>query len=147
MDTLLPNLALAERLLSAGKSILGLELGIVSKVYGQNYELIAIDDISDEFKSGDILQLDKTYCREVIETGDTVAHDELDGVRGLSKHPLYTINTLETYIGSPIFINDVIWGTVNFSSVNIRPRNFSTSEIGLVETFARLLSESDLSSL
>ena len=147
MDIPLPNLALAERLLSSGKSILGLELGIVSKIYGQNYELIAINDISDEFKPGDILQLEKTYCREVIETEGTIAHAELDGVRGLSKHPLYTINTLETYIGSPIYIDDAIWGTINFSSVNIRPRNFSKSELGLVETFAHLLSDSELASI
>ena len=136
------NIDLAEHLLKAGKSILKLQLGIVSYVYENNYELIAIDDISNEFKSGDILHLDKTYCREVVESGKTVAITEIDGVKGLSNHPLYINNTLEAYIGSPIIVDDKIWGTVNFSSLIIREQIFTAAEISLVNSFSNLIADS-----
>ena len=130
------------QLLIAGRSILNLQVGIVSKVYGEKYELIAIDDVSNEFKGGDILQLDQTYCREVIATGKTIALSEIDGVRGLRKHPLYVANTLEAYIGAPIQFNESVWGTINFSSMLIRHNKFTSTEIKLVNSYAGLIADS-----
>ena len=137
-----PNLSLCEHLLRAGKSILDLQLGIVSYVYNDDYKLIAINDVSNEYKAGDIVKLDKTYCREVVESGNSIALTEINGIKGLREHPLYVENTIEAYIGSPIYLNSEIWGTVNFSSVNVRSNVFSKAEISLVDSFAKLISDS-----
>ena len=126
-------------LLKKGNLILGLQIGIVSKVYGNNYEIIAIDDIANEFKSGDGLQLEDTYCSDIFSQGKTIAISEVDGVLGLQKHPVYAINTLEAYIGAPIKMNGDIWGTINFSSMVMRPTKFSASEIALVEAYTDLI--------
>ena len=131
--------SLFENLLKKGTSILGLQVGIVSKVYGTNYEIIAIDDIANEFKSGDVLQLEDTYCKDIFSQGKTIALTEVDGVQGLAKHPLYAAYTLEAYIGAPIKMNEDIWGTINFSSMVLRPTKFTESEIALVEAYADLI--------
>lgn len=133
---------LFEVLLNSGMSILNLDLGIVSKVYGSNYELVEILGMSAGFVTGDILQIKSTYCRDVISTGKTVALTELDGIRGLRRHPLYTSMVLEAYIAAPIFFAGQIWGTINFSSANFHAKPFSVSEIALINAYAAIISDS-----
>ena len=136
------NSDLCEKLLSEGRALLGLQVGIVSKVYDDSYELIAIDDIANEFKVGDVLDLDATYCRDVVAKGKTIALTEIQGQPGLKNHPLYAAMALETYIGVPIFVDGSVWGTVNFSSMTQRSKKFSSAETALVEAYAGLISES-----
>jgi len=132
-------------LLTSGLSILGLDLGIVSKVYGSNYELVEILTVPDkpvDFVSGDILQIKSTYCRDVVSSGKALALTELDGIRGLRRHPLYTSMTLEAYIAAPIFFAERVWGTINFSSPSFRAKPFSISEIALINAYAGIISDS-----
>lgn len=136
------NSVLYDELLKAGRSILELQVGIVSKVNDRNYELIAIDDIANEFKVGDVLDLGETYCRDVVNQGKTIALTEIKGQPGLQRHPLYAARALEAYIGVPIFVDGAVWGTVNFSSMALRPKEFSSAETALVEAYAGLISES-----
>lgn len=142
MDKSFVNTTLFDELLETGRSILNLQVGIVSKVYGSSYELIAIADLANEFKPGEVLQLEATYCRDVITSGKTIALTEIDGVTGLQKHPLYAANTLEAYIGAPLFLNGNVWGTINYSSMVLRPSKFTLSETALVEAYAGLVSAS-----
>lgn len=136
------NTELCERLLHEGRALLDLQVGIVSKIYASNYELVAIDDIVDEFKVGDVLDLDDTYCREVVAKCKTIAVTEIEGRPGMQRHPLYAVRALEAYIGVPIFVNGSVWGTINFSSMVLRTKKFSPAETALVEAYAGLISES-----
>ena len=142
MNSPTPDIELCKKLLEAGKSILNLQMGIVSKVYGSHYELVAIEDVCDEFKVGDVLDLSATYCKDVVTTGKTIAITEIDGVQGLQHHPLYAARALEAYIGVPIIVNDEVWGTINFSSMALRTNSFSSAEIALVEAYANLVADS-----
>ena len=136
------NMALFSRLLETGTSILGMQMGIVSKIYDGNYELIAIKDVACEFKVGDVLDLNNTYCRDVVSKGKTIAITEIDGVHGLQAHPLYAARALEAYIGVPIHLHNGVWGTINFSSMSLRSNSFTPAEIALVEAYAGLVAES-----
>lgn len=142
MENVALNTTLYSELLRTGRSILDLQVGIVSKIYGSNYELIAIDDIANEFTVGDVLELDATYCRDVVTKGKTIALTEIEGVQGLQHHPLYAARALEAYIGVPIVVNKEVWGTINFSSMALRAKEFTSAETALVEAYARLISES-----
>ena len=128
------------QILRYGNSLLGMELGIVSKIQDNDYEIIAIDDLSDEFKPGDILQTDNTYCIEIVRTGKTISLTDLDHQNKIQDHPLYQHKALKAYIGTPIYINDEAWGTLNFSSMLTEKPAFSDSEILLVEISAKLIS-------
>ena len=129
-------------LLEMGTSILKMQVRIVSKVYESNYELIAIQDIACEFKVGDVLDLNATYCIDVVNMDKTIAITEIDGVQGLQAHPLYAVRALEAYIGVTIRFNKDVLGTINFSSIVLRPNSFTPAEIALVEANADLVSES-----
>jgi len=129
-------------LLHTANSILNLQVGIVSRVYGSNYELIEIDGFAGDYKVGDILQIKSTYCRDIITKQETIALSEVKGIRGLQRHPLYKENPLEAYIGSPIFFDGKIWGTINFSSSECRATDFSFAEIEYVKACASIISDS-----
>jgi GAF domain-containing protein len=129
-------------LLHTANSILNLQVGIVSRVYGSNYELIEIDGFAGEYKVGDILQIKSTYCRDVVSKEETIVLSEVQGIRGLQRHPLYKENPLEAYIGSPIFFEEKVWGTINISSSQCRATDFSRAEIEFVEACASTISDS-----
>ncbi|PLO01364.1 sensor domain-containing diguanylate cyclase, partial [Klebsiella pneumoniae] len=61
----------------------------------------------------------------------------------LKKHPVYLSMSLESYIAAPIFVRNNIWGTINFSSKNVKLENFNSEDhefIGLMaEGIASLL--------
>ena len=64
------------------KPLLYLELGKVSRISGDDYKFIAIDDSTNEYKPGEILKLNNTHYREVIKTGKTVALIEYEKEHG-----------------------------------------------------------------
>lgn len=139
--------SLFKLLLHTANSILNLQVGIVSRVYGSNYELIEIDGFAGGYEVADILQIKSTYCRDVITKGETISLSEVQGIRGLQRHPLYKENPLEAYIGSPIFFDGKVWGTINFSSSKYREKDFSHAEIEFVEACASIISDSLLSGI
>lgn len=122
-------------LLDKGSVQLGLPIGIVSHIYNNLYQVVAINIRQGDLIPGATFPLNQTYCRDVIETDKTFAMAEINGVIGLQRHPLYVNMPLEAYIGAPIHHHRGIWGTVNFSSPKCRPA-FSKNEIKLVETYA-----------
>ena len=130
-----------EEVLEEGLIKLGLSVGIVSKIDGASYFIVAVKSDTGVYKAGEAFELKDTYCREVIEEKQTVALTQLDDTPGLCKHPLYSGLPLESYISAPIMMADKVWGTLNFSSMIIRENEFSLEEIELVETRAKQISE------
>ncbi len=140
---MLPHL-ITERsneLLQEGMSALKMPVGIVSHIYGDNYEIVALKCAAGTLEVGSVLPLEETYCRDVVLSRKTIAITEIDGTPGLRRHPLYLKMPLEAYISSPIFNQGQVWGTINFTSFSFRPP-FSSSDIALMECFAKQLSMS-----
>ena len=127
-------------LLDKGIKALNLPIGIVSHIYGDSYEIVALHCKAGTLAVGSILPLSDTYCRDVVAQSKTIALTEINGTPGLKLHPLYLKLPLEAYISSPIFHNGSVWGTINFTASTIRSP-FTQSEIALVEAYARQLSE------
>lgn len=126
-----------EALLNQGRVQLSMETGIVSYIEGAVYKVVAVQARLTVFRAGDLFRLSDTYCREVLRSRRSVALSEVDGVPGLQRHPLYMPMALEAYIAAPIVIGDSIWGTVNYTSMQVRQRPFSDDHIALVEEQAR----------
>jgi len=131
--------ALSGKLLSEGRQCLGLSLGIVSRIIDEDYEIVAVCSDTGVFVAGETFALKDTYCREVVTKKQTIALTEMEGSRGLQKHPLYGNLPLEAYISSPILVDDTVWGTINFSSMKLREKSFSSEEVALVEDAAQQL--------
>ncbi len=129
-----------QKILTQGRQILDLEMGIVSHIHDNLYDIIAVDSQTGVFQSGESFALNDTFCRDVYNTGNTIALTELGGITGLQKHPLYPVLGLEAYISTPIIRDDKVWGTLNFSSMLLRDHLFTANEVILVESYAKRLS-------
>jgi GAF domain-containing protein len=125
----------AHQLLEAGTKQLDLPVGIVSYIFNDNYQIVAINCELETMKEGAILPLRDTYCNDVYKTGRTLALTEIEGLRN---HPLYISMPLEAYISAPILHNEKIWGTVNFTSTTPH-KPFTHADIQLIEAYALLI--------
>lgn len=115
-------------------------MGIVSHIENNEYEIVAVKSIGNVYVPGESFPLNQTYCRDVYSTGKTMALTELDGKPGLQCHPLYKNLPIEAYISTPILKHGVIWGTLNFSSMILKSRPFSDSDIEFIESAAKRIS-------
>lgn len=122
-------------LLDEGVARLDLSIGIVSHIYNGLYTVVAINSEVGGLVTGAVFPLADTYCREVFETGKTLALTEINGVPGMRLHPLYLDIRLEAYLSTPIFHKEKVWGTVNFSSAKLH-KPFTQEDRALVEGYA-----------
>lgn len=124
-------------ILTEGNNRFSTTMGIISHIENDEYEIVAVKSIGDVFVSGESFPLYQTYCRDVYSTGKTIALTELDGKPGLECHPLYKDLPLEAYISTPILKYGAIWGTLNFTSMILKPSPFSESDIEFIESSAK----------
>ena len=132
--------SLYNEILTEGNNLFSTTMGIVSHIINDEYEIVAVKSIGNVFVSGESFPLNQTYCRDVYSTGKTIALTELDGKPGLQCHPLYTNLPIEVYISTPILKHEIIWGTLNFSSIKIKSHPFSISDIKFIESSAKRIS-------
>jgi GAF domain-containing protein len=133
-------LDLCSEILTEGNVRLSMTMGIVSHIEDEKYEIVSVKSLTNVFVAGESFQLQDTYCRDVYRTGETIALTEMGGQPGLQSHPLYSFLPLEAYISAPILFNGEIWGTLNFSSMIVKPETFSDSEVDFVNSSAMLIS-------
>lgn len=99
-----------------GKQITGFENGFVSKIEGQKYLVLESSTINDKLKKGAVFQLCDTLCQEVVDNAKTVVHGTLKTKKQYDLPGRSFLNT-QAVIGTPIFVNGKIVGTLTFSSI------------------------------
>jgi len=124
-------------ILDQGRKRFDAMLGIVSRVENETYKIFAVSSDTGIPEEGDFYPLDAVYCREVVQSGQTVAITEMDGVAGLRLHPLYDQIPCEFYISSPILVDGKVWGTLNYTSLEGRATPFSVEDITYNENNAK----------
>ena len=115
--------------LKEGRERFGLATGIVSQIHDGLYEVIAADSATGIPHAGDIYDARGVYCREVIDSKQSVSITKIGDTPGMCLHPLYEIIPCEAYVSSPIFVDGNIWGTLNYTSFEIRNEPFSAEDI------------------
>ncbi|MBT7890536.1 MAG: PAS domain S-box protein, partial [Deltaproteobacteria bacterium] len=102
--------------LKTGCDLLHLSTGIVSRIKGQSYIIMAVH--SDlELEKGMVFELEDTYCAKVVKREKTIGYAWVGHVQDMKNHPVYKNMKLEAYIGAPIYVNEKIFGTINFSDL------------------------------
>ncbi|MEW9799203.1 GAF domain-containing hybrid sensor histidine kinase/response regulator [Alteromonas sp. CYL-A6] len=126
-----------EELLIFGLALFGLEIGIVSKIEGENYQILHTVNNIDGLTDGICFSLGDTYCAHTLKARNVVAlHHVKDSP--LASHPCYQSQKLEAYLASPIFVSNEIFGTINFSSPS--PTSpFHDDAIDFIELLAQWL--------
>ncbi|MAB24472.1 MAG: hypothetical protein CMK78_09005 [Pseudomonadales bacterium] len=124
------------RLLDLGCNYLQLDLGLVSRIEGPDYYVIAANSSPNSPAPGNRFDLDNTYCSLAYQNDDVMAIDNM-GSSKFSGHPCYRSFQLEAYIGVPLMLAGVRYGTLNFSSATSRQRTFDETDLEFMRLSAR----------
>lgn len=133
--------AKAERALALGKRYLDVENAHLTEIYPENdyWETVVSTGPEDgTIPAGLVLDLGTTYCRRVVAEGETVAVEDAPA-QGWDDDPAYEADGLRCYHGSPIVVDEEIYGTVCFVSEGARTQPFSEEETLFAELIARML--------
>ncbi|MCP2727548.1 PAS domain S-box protein [Limnofasciculus baicalensis] len=125
--------------LQTGCDILGFSTGIISQIENQDYKIIAVRSNIQTFKINESFNLSDTYCSPIIKLKKTIAYAHIGKIKEIKSSPICQDLKLESYLGSPIFVDGKIYGTINFLSLQIRHQKFNNREKELIELMAESL--------
>ncbi|MBW2267966.1 MAG: GAF domain-containing protein [Deltaproteobacteria bacterium] len=125
------------QLLQDGCERLGLEIGLVSQVRGERYEVIAIQAPPDfPVGAGAIFPLDETYCAPTLASDRPVAVSRAADA-SWAEHPARTAFRFETYLAAAIRKGDEAVGTLVFASREPRSDRLAATHKDLVQLMAQ----------
>ncbi|TVP50066.1 MAG: sensor domain-containing diguanylate cyclase [Halomonas sp.] len=124
---------IVERLLQDALAYLSLDIGLVSRIIGEQYIVKWAASKTAIILPGDTFALGETYCRLMLDAEDVFYTIQAGQDARFSGHPCYQQLKLESYIGAPLYLSGEVWGTLNFSSARARHQPFTPVEIELVK--------------
>ncbi|MFG1492930.1 GAF domain-containing protein [Halobacteriovorax sp. ZH4_bin.1] len=127
--------------LSRGVDVLDLEYGIISHINDGIYHVVEVVGPDNQIEKGFEASITDTYCDLVIKKNKTIVFENVGEDEQMCAHPVYVNMKLESFIGTPIRVNNEIYGTLNYSSRIIKKRGFSKEEVRFVEILSQLISK------
>ncbi|HLO48058.1 MAG TPA: response regulator [Kamptonema sp.] len=106
------------RLLAMGCERFRMDIGLLGRVAGDRYEVIAAylpEDFPFGFAKGDGFALGRTFEREVVRSPEPVSIESA-GTSQWRHHPAYTVRRLEAFIGARVMVQGRVYGTLSFTS-------------------------------
>ena len=125
-----------KRLLDLGCDYLQLDLGLVSRISGSTYEVIAASSGENSPESGACFDFEQTYCNLTYQHDDVMVIDSMGNSR-FNGHPCYRTFALECYIGVALIVGNRRYGTLNFSASAPRARPFDEVDLDFMRLCAR----------
>ena len=115
--------------------LLGSDYGLVSRIINSDYHVEhLVGPEADE--KGETHHLEDTYCHAVMDQRDLVAIDKATGTEW-EQHTSFLKYHFESYVGSPIWIDGDIHGTISFFSRQPRTLPFAPQELEFVRLVSR----------
>ncbi|WP_455374752.1 GAF domain-containing protein [Kaarinaea lacus] len=130
-----------KQILRQGLEKFGLDVGIVSRIEGNNYTVNFCESTGQGIAVGTEFELLDTYCSDVIRTGKTRYYKDVAEISEMLKHPCYLNTQLRSYVGTPVLIDGEIWGTLNYSSIYPHKLEYTAEEIQFLEDQAATVSQ------
>ena len=135
-----------------GCTIFEMPVGILSetpydKATGEHlYRVLIAESTVPSMQAGWEAPLSDSFCEVVMEHEGTVSYaDAREEGEAVRSKPPYAEYGLRSFIGTPIWVEDEIFGTLKFTSPEPRPEGFAAHEHELIEILAehigRLLSQ------
>ncbi|MDJ1184736.1 response regulator [Roseofilum casamattae] len=131
--------------LQTGCSILGCSTGWIARIEDGVYTIDAMESAIEEIDPSWKLELHDTPFDRAIQTRSTATHQwqpvgdgEATYVRGSQPVGLGT-HRLESSIGTPIWIDNHLYGAIGFGSLLPREEDFNTQEREILELMAQSL--------
>ncbi len=123
--------------LATGCEMFDMSTGIISQIEGESYKIQAVQSSLEFLEVGLEFSVKDTYCAAVIQEKSTITYTRVSDIESMQTHPVYQNLQLESYIGTPIFVNGAVYGTLNFSSIQPRANNFQIQELEAIELMAQ----------
>ncbi|MEP0545306.1 MAG: PAS domain S-box protein [Rhodothermales bacterium] len=130
--------------LRAGCDIFEMPIGILSETpllaTGERvYRVHAAESAVAGIEAGMEIPLRDAFCDAVVGTEQTMSYGDTAEVEALACHSAYTERGLRSFIGTPVWVDGELFGTLNFISPEPRPSGFAPHEHELVEVIAELV--------
>ncbi len=128
-------------LLALGRRHFALEMGALGRVENNRYEVIAAQVAPKSnfpITKGNIWDLEQTYCRVTLGAKEPVAFESA-GTSRWCTYPAYTSSRLEAYIGMPVIVAGMVYGTLSFFSLQVRSQPFTAGDKELLKMMAQWL--------
>lgn len=125
-----------QALLVMGVQHFGTTTGILSQVDVDRYEVKEVFSQDGTVLRGDSLDLEKTYCSAVLESGEPLAIDWA-GETKWAQHPSYRECAIESYLGAPVMVDGKPYGTLNFYSRDPHRDAFSNADLEFLRLMAQ----------
>ncbi|MBE9119659.1 response regulator [Tychonema sp. LEGE 07199] len=111
------------QLLAMGCSQFGMDIGLLGRVLGDRYEVIAAyvpSNFPFGFAKGDGFALSRTFEREVLRSNEPISIESA-GTTQWKHHPAYAVRRLEAFVGTQVIVEGRIFGTLSFTSSSAKP--------------------------
>jgi len=130
------------KLLSIGREELEMQYGTLSRLEGEDYVFEVVTGPDDSaVETGDRTALGETYCERAIETKRRlVLTDVTAEAPDLTDREGYSEMGVESYLGTPVFVDDEVTGTFCFYDTEPRSRSFSGWDVTLVDLMGNWIS-------
>lgn len=117
-----------QALLDLGCQRFGMEIGILARVQGERYEVVAVRSADNAIVRGVILELSDTRDRETLEDRSIVSFEQARS-SPRSAHPAFAAWGMESYLGAPVRVAGRIFGTLSFAAPDPRPTPFKAADL------------------
>ena len=118
-------------------TLLGFDVGILSRIEGDDYRVVACH--GGGLEPGAQFALGDTYCSITLESRDLLEIDHM-ATSPHRRHPCYGVFGLEAYVGVPVFLGEAPWGTLCFSSAAPLDAPLGTPDHDLIRVLAAWVS-------
>ncbi|WP_071517143.1 adenylate/guanylate cyclase domain-containing protein [Geitlerinema sp. PCC 9228] len=125
--------------LQTGLEIFDASTGIISQIDGNLYTIYAVVSELHSFFPQQKFSLSDTYCQQVVDRQKTVSYADANELETIPSHTVDGHWDIKSYIGTPIWVNGKLYGTLNFSSTKNREKEFSDRERETIELMAESL--------
>lgn len=121
-------------LLEEASSHFGLPVGILSRIEGDDYEVVQAVSPDGGLQPGTRFDLGETYCLHTLRADGPVGFHHV-AHSTIREHPCYKTFQLEAYLGAPVVVDGERFGTLNFSSPE-PTRPFEARDLELISLIA-----------
>ncbi|WP_336133436.1 PAS domain S-box protein [Natronomonas amylolytica] len=124
-------------LLDLGRSILGLDIGFVSRIEGDTHTITHARG-NDELSEQGPVDLSTTYCQYTVQSESLFGVQDAE-VEGWSGNPVYEESGLSCYLGGRITVGGELYGTLCFADADPRELAFTDDERRFIELLVEWL--------
>ena len=125
--------------IDVGREYLGVDNGVLSYTGEGRYEVVETNIQSGPYARGGAVDLDGTWCRHVVRTGETVGFaDATEG--GYRDDRALETTGLRCYVGAEVKIDGETYGTLCFSDEDPRDEPITDAERDFVSVLAQWVS-------